>query len=89
MFLNPGAATAVGAALYEELTEDEKLFTNFVADWGRASVSDISRLTGRDWRKSKSVLEALVVEKTLILESRSGKERESSKRYALRNGGKL
>ncbi len=41
-FLNSGAANVVGAALYETLTEHERLVINFVAEQGKISVSDTS-----------------------------------------------
>lgn len=87
-FLSANIAELVGAALYETLTEHEKLCLNFISEKSEISVSDAMRLIERDWHAAKKVLEGLVERKVLYLRKRSGKERESSKRYVLRANGK-
>jgi hypothetical protein len=76
-------ADLIGRSLWDTLTEHEKLIINFVSEKGRISVSDAARLIGKAWDAGKAVLEGLVERKILKLRSKSGKERESSKRYVL------
>lgn len=83
-FLNPNVIELVGSNLYSTLTEQEKVIINFAAEKSKISVSDASRLIGRDWHAGKAILEGLVSRKVFELRSKTGKERESSKRYVLR-----
>jgi ATP-dependent DNA helicase RecG len=78
---------ALVGPLYAMLTEHEKIVINFIADKGETSVSDAMRLIGRDWHSTKVILDVLVERRILELRKRSGKERESSKRYHPRKRG--
>jgi ATP-dependent DNA helicase RecG len=82
-FLNPSIAEMIGASLYERLTEDERMLCNFIAEKGKASVSDAMRLIAKDWHAAKAILEGLVERKVLEKRGRSGKERDPSQRYTL------
>lgn len=84
-FLSPNVAELVGTAFYDTLTEHEKLCLNFVSETGKISVSDAMRLIQRDWHAAKAILEGLVERRVLELRRKSGKDRESSKRYFLRS----
>jgi ATP-dependent DNA helicase RecG len=86
-FLNPNVAELVGGALYSALTEQEKVLINFGAEKTMVSVSDASRIIGKDWPTAKAILEGLVERRIFELRTRSGKLRESSKRYILRTKG--
>jgi hypothetical protein len=80
-------AELVGGALYSTLTEQEKILINFGAEKTMVSVSDASRVIGKDWPTAKAILEGLVERRIFELRRRSGKLRESSKRYVLRTKG--
>jgi ATP-dependent DNA helicase RecG len=86
-FLNPNVAEIVGEVIFATLSDDEKVIINFAAEKGKVSVSDASRLMGKDWHAGKALLEGLVNRKIFELRRKSGKERESSKRYVLRQKG--
>lgn len=87
-FIDANVADLIGRNLWETLTDHERLLINFVSEKGQMSVTDAVRLTGRAWDAAKELLEGLRERKILGLKSKSGKERESSKRYVLNRNGK-
>ena len=84
-FLSPNAAKLIGTALYASLEEVEKLCINYVADKGKISVSEAGRLINKDWHGAKGVLEKLIEIGIFELRFKTGKDRESSKRYVLKD----
>ncbi len=86
-FIDANVADMIGRTLYETLTEQEKLLINFVSEHRKISVSDAGRLIGKAWDAAKAVLDGLVGRKILKLQLKSGKQRESSKRYVLNRNG--
>ena len=82
-FIDANVADLIGRSLWDTLTEQEKLLINFVSEKGSISVSDAARLIQKAWDAGKAVLDGLVERKILKLRSKTGKVRESSKRYVL------
>ena len=87
-FIDANVADLIGRNLYETLTEHEKLLINFVSENGTISVSDAGRLTAKAWDAAKAILDGLVERKILAIRAKTGKLRESSKRYILNRNGK-
>lgn len=82
-FIDANVADLIGRNLWETLTEQEKLLINFVSEKGSISVSDAARLINKAWDAGKAVLDGLADRKILRVRSKTGKLRESSKRYVL------
>lgn len=83
-FAQEDVAASIGVAIFESLSKEEKVILNVIHVKEKLSVNDVVRVIGKDWRKCKQILEGLRNKGILDLKSRSGKERESSKRYVLK-----
>lgn len=83
-FIDADVLHLVDEKTYRRLTTEEKLIINCIAERAYLNVTDASRLIKRDWRTAKSALDNLVELKVLDIFSRSGKAKDSSKRYVLR-----
>jgi len=82
-FIDANAAGLIGQTVWNTLTEPEKMLINFVGEHGKISVTDAVRLTDKAWKEAKAILLGLVDRKILTVRSRTGKNKESSKRYVL------
>ena len=85
-FVEAGALKLLGESVYEELSTEEKMVINFLADGRKINVSDANRILGKDWHTAKAVLEELASRKILLRRSRTGKPRDPSAHYILRGG---
>ena len=86
-FVEAGALKLLGENVYEDLSTDEKMIINFLADRGKINVSDTNRILGKDWHTAKSVLEDLAARKILVRRSKTGKTRDPSAHYTLKGRG--
>jgi len=85
-WIDSDAAKLVGEAVMKQLTQDELRATNFVAEHGAISVSDLQRWTGRTWPSAKKLLMGLAEQKLLDHQIRTGPdiERDPQARFTLR-----
>lgn len=72
--------------VYQGLSQDEKTIVNYLADQDKVNVTDAGLVIGKDWRKSKAVLQSLEA-KGII--SAIGKFRSRHKFYCLKSRAKL
>jgi ATP-dependent DNA helicase RecG len=84
IFVDEDAVNVIGRALFETLTNDERLIINYVAEREHMNVSDANRLLNNDWRTAKNKLERLVQRGILLKQSKTGKKQDPSQRYVLR-----
>ena len=84
VFVDEDAINVIGKAIFETLSDDERMIINYIAEKGHMNVSDANRLLHRDWRTAKSKLEGLVAKGVLIRRSRTGKKQDPSQRYVLK-----
>jgi len=79
----------LGAQLAQELSEQEKRFINFCAEYGEISVSDAQRLTGMTWPAASKTLMGLVTRGILVHKHKQGVDRDPRARFKLREIRKL
>jgi ATP-dependent DNA helicase RecG len=87
VFSDEDAINIIGKAVFETLTDDERMIINYIAEKGYMNVSDANRLLHRDWRTAKNRLEALVEKGVLFKRSKTGKKQDPSSRYLLKRKG--
>ena len=83
-FVEAGALKILGESVYEDSSSEEKMVINFLAENGKINVSDANRILGRDWQTAKVVLETLAARKIVLRRSKTGKDRDPSAHYVLR-----
>lgn len=83
-FVEAGALKILGESIYEQLSSEEKLVINFLADKGKINVSDANRVLHKDWRTAKQILDALAKRDILLRRSKTGKDRDPSAHYILK-----
>ena len=59
VWLDSDASTVVGEMIFKTLTEHDKRIINYIAEYGRISVTDAVRLTNKAWETSKGILTRL------------------------------
>ena len=83
-WVDSDVSSIIGEAMVRELTEDEKRAINFVAEYGKITVSDLQRVTQRSWPSAKGLLDKLEARKILFHIVNKGKERDPQAHYILR-----
>lgn len=83
-FVDAAALKLIGEAIYEHLSNEEKMVINFIAENGKINITDANRLLRRDWQTAKKLLDSLTVKKILMRRTRTNKPRDSSAHYILR-----
>jgi ATP-dependent DNA helicase RecG len=76
-------ADVVGTLVAATLSEGEKRALNFLAEHGEVSVSDVQRLTGKNWHSSKAMLMRLVAAGILQRRARKGVSHDTTARFVL------
>ena len=74
----------VDPLIYESLTTEERLLTNWAAEGKHMTVKDAQNVLGDgvDWRKAKSVLDSLTTK--YVLERKPGKDQNRHRTWSLR-----
>lgn len=83
-FVDTKALKLIGKDVYDKLSPDEKQVVNYLAERGKANVSDIVRLIHREWSTSKRLLTRLVDKGVLLRRAKSDRERDSSAHFVLK-----
>lgn len=83
VWIDSDAAHAVGAAIAETLSQDQRRAINFVAEHREISVSQFQRLIGKSWPTAKRILVTLEVRGVITQRKRRSKERDPQARYVL------
>lgn len=83
-FIDTKALKLIGKEIYEQLNADEKQVVNYLAERGRANVTDIMRLLHREWGTAKRIMSRLTDRGVLLRMSKSSHGRDSTAHYVLR-----
>jgi ATP-dependent DNA helicase RecG len=83
VWIDSDAAPAVGAAIAETLTQNQRRAINFVAEHAEISVSQLQRLVNKSWPTAKRILVALEARGVLVQRKRRSKDRDPQARYVL------
>ncbi len=83
-FVDADALKLLGESVYEQLSSEEKLVINFIADKGKINVSDANRVLRKNWHTAKQILDALGERDILLRRSKTGKVRDPSAHYILK-----
>ncbi|MER9315845.1 putative DNA binding domain-containing protein [Mesorhizobium sp. M0659] len=86
LFVRSEAASSINPEIFASLTESEKLIVNYLAEQTKVNVTDAGLVIGRDWRDTKSVLDALEA-KNVVARS-AGKTRSRHRFYYLKQRAK-
>jgi len=81
-FMDESAAELLGRSVFATLRPNERMIVNYLAEHGKANVTEIHRLVQCDWRTAKATLTRLVERD--ILEHISFRERDSKAFYRLK-----
>lgn len=82
VWVDADVAEILGAQIANSLSESEKRCINFVAEYGKISVSEAQRLTGSRWHTIKKLLDGLVDKQIFYRDHRFSRDAQS--RYKLR-----
>ena len=74
----------VGEETARQLNEHERMVVNRLADHGRINVSEVQRLTQREWHSAKTLLQRMVKKGILDWHHDKGIERDSKAHYTLK-----
>lgn len=77
-------SNVVGEDIARQLTEDERMIVNRIADNGLINVSEAQRLTQREWGSAKNLLQKMVSKGILSWHHRKDIERDSTAHYTLK-----
>lgn len=80
-FVRAGTVRDLERGVYEDLTQEERLVINFLAEGAAMNVTEAALLLSKDWRQTKDVLSGLE-DRKIILRS-PGRERNRHRRYYL------
>ena len=83
VWLDSDVSKIVGEALFRTLSEHEIRLVNYVADFGRISVTDGVRITGKAWESCKAILNGLCEKGALRHVHRKDILRDSKAHYVL------
>ncbi|MES2253623.1 MAG: ATP-binding protein [Pseudomonadota bacterium] len=81
-FLNANVSDLVDEKTYSELSDDERMLINYVAEKKAINVTEAALLLEADWRVAKEALESLLGKS--VFEVRGGKPRASNRKYVLK-----
>jgi ATP-dependent DNA helicase RecG len=82
-WLDSDAKKVVGEMIYQTLTEHEMRVINHVAEFGKITVNETIRITGKAWRTSKQLLSGLEQRKILKHNKRENILRDSKAHFVL------
>lgn len=82
-FVRTEAMAVIDPLVFENLSSDEKLIVNCLAEGKPLNVTDAMDIVRRDWRSTKKIFDKL--EASGIVARREGKDRDKNRRYYLRN----
>lgn len=88
VWIDSEITSLIGAAIFQELSNDERRALNFVAENGKINVSQVTRLTNRSWRSAKKMLIKLTQKGLLLEVKRTGIDRDPEAHFILRIKGK-
>ena len=77
-------SSVVGEDLARQLNEHERMVVNRLADHGRINVSEVQRLTQREWHSAKTLLQKMVKKGILEWHHDRAVERDSNAHYTLK-----
>ncbi|MCU1272179.1 MAG: hypothetical protein JWN74_3473 [Acidobacteriaceae bacterium] len=77
-------SSIVGEDLARQLSEHERMIVNRISDNGRINVSEVQRLTQREWSSAKTLLQKMVKKEILVWHHRKDIERDSGAYYTLK-----
>ena len=86
VWVDSGVGRAIGEALFDSLTADERRAVNCAVEDGDVSVSHIQRLTNRTWPRAKKLLMGLVEKGILVHDVRRHLDRDPQARFRIRTG---
>ena len=66
LWVDSDVMAMLGAAVAARLSENEKLAVNFLKLHGKINVSDVMRLTGHNWHRSRKLLKRLQEEERIL-----------------------
>jgi ATP-dependent DNA helicase RecG len=84
VWVDADVAAILGAQMAHSLNENEKRCVNFVAEYGKISVSDAQRLTQLSWPAASKLLTELTKKNILEHIRKKNVERDVSARYKIR-----
>jgi predicted transcriptional regulator len=74
----------VGEDLARRLNEHERMVVNRLSEHGRINVSEVQRLTSREWSSAKNLLQKMVGKGILSWHHRKDIERDAGAHYTLK-----
>jgi ATP-dependent DNA helicase RecG len=81
VWVDSDVAQLIGASIAKNLSEQEKRVLNFAAEYGKLSVSEAQRLTGKTWPSARALLNRLTKMGLLVHDHREDVERDPQARY--------
>jgi len=88
MWVVSDASALLGEAISKELTEDERIAVNWIAEHGRIKVSELQRLTSKTWPAASKLLQSMRERDILQFHHRADIDRDPQAYYTLRTLGK-